>query len=259
VLHGFENLLEELPSGIDLVFIGAFTQAAQLAYALSHLFRSRGVVTALGGPHARCYPEDARQYFDYVCGFTDRAVVDQVLQDCTRHRPLGVHLSAKGQPTELPTLQERWKFIEPTLAKAPVLKVIPMIGSLGCPYTCSFCIDSTVAYQPLNFDQIAADLTFLLTKIEKPIVAWHDPNFGIRFDHYMEAIESAGPPNRIRHIAETSLSILTEPHLKRLQSNGFRAILPGIESWYDMGNKSKTRGTGMDKVRQVADHVNLIL
>jgi hypothetical protein len=63
----------------------------------------------------------------------------------------------------------------------------------------------------------------------------------------------------MRHIAESSLSLLGEPHLKRLQQNGFRAILPGIESWYDLGNKSKTRRTGMDKVRQVADHVNLIL
>ena len=27
-----------------------------------------------------------------------------------------------------------------------------MIGSLGCPYTCSFCIDSDGAYQPLAFD-----------------------------------------------------------------------------------------------------------
>ena len=27
----------------------------------SNLFRSRGAVTVLGGPHARCYPEDARQ------------------------------------------------------------------------------------------------------------------------------------------------------------------------------------------------------
>src|SRR2546430_10299500 len=31
--------------------------------SLSNLFRSRGAVTVLGGPHARCYPEDARQYF----------------------------------------------------------------------------------------------------------------------------------------------------------------------------------------------------
>jgi hypothetical protein len=34
--------------------------------------------------------------------------------------------------------------------------------------------------------------------------------------------------------------------------------LPGIESWYDLGNKSKTRHTGVDKVKQVAEHVNLI-
>ena len=51
----------ELPHDLDLVFISAFTQAAQLAYALSNMFRSRGAVTVLGGPHARCYPEDARQ------------------------------------------------------------------------------------------------------------------------------------------------------------------------------------------------------
>src|SRR2546427_3441643 len=70
---GFENLLKELPADVDLVFIGAFTEAALLAYALSNLFRSRGAVTVLGGPHARCYPEDARQYFDYVLGFTDRS------------------------------------------------------------------------------------------------------------------------------------------------------------------------------------------
>src|SRR5262245_21458741 len=50
---GFENLLEELPSNVDLVFIGAFSQSAQLAYALSNLFQNNGAVTALGGPHAR--------------------------------------------------------------------------------------------------------------------------------------------------------------------------------------------------------------
>src|SRR5437667_59525 len=58
---GFENLVAELPDPVDLVFIGAFTEAALLGYAISNLFRSRKAVTALGGPHARCYPEDARQ------------------------------------------------------------------------------------------------------------------------------------------------------------------------------------------------------
>src|SRR5258708_412996 len=109
---GFENLVEELPDNVDLVFIGAFSEAAMLAYSLSALFRSRGAVTVLGGPHARCYPEDARLYFDYVLGFTDQVVLRDVLNDCSAHRPLGVHLAAGKQPVTLPGVRERWRFIE---------------------------------------------------------------------------------------------------------------------------------------------------
>ncbi|MCZ6680744.1 MAG: radical SAM protein, partial [Candidatus Poribacteria bacterium] len=151
---GFENLVDELPDNVDLVFVGAFTQAAQLAYALSNLFRSRGAVTVIGGPHARCYPEDAQQYFDYVLGFTDKTIIHDVLQDCAPHRPVGLRLEASRQPDALPGVRERWKFVEQTLQKAPLVKIVPMIGSLGCPYTCSFCIDSVVPYQQMSFDVI---------------------------------------------------------------------------------------------------------
>ena len=257
---GFEQFPPKLPHALDVVFIGAFTQAAQLAYALSGLFRSQGAVTVLGGPHARCYPEDARQYFDYVLGFTDREVIRQVLDDVSPHRPLGLHLQAAAQPTALPGVRERWKFIESTLAKAPLLKIVPMLGSLGCPYTCSFCIDAAVPYQPLDFDVMKDDLRFLLGKYRRPRVAWHDPNFGVRFDDYLDAIEEAVPPGGIDFVAESSLSILSEPHLERLARNGFKAILPGVESWYDLGNKSKTgKLRGIDKVERVSDHLNTVL
>ena len=46
---GFENLRDELPENVDVVFIGAFTEGAFLAYALSNLFREKGAVTVLGG------------------------------------------------------------------------------------------------------------------------------------------------------------------------------------------------------------------
>ncbi len=257
---GFENLIDELPHDVDLVFIGAFTEAAQTAYALSRLFQSRGAVTVLGGPHARCYPQDSVNYFDYVVGFTDKNVVREVLHDCEPHRPIGRSLAAKQQPSDLPGVQERWKFIEPTLRKAPIIKLVPMIGSLGCPYTCSFCIDSIVPYQPLDFTELTADLTFLLTKMKHPLIGWHDPNFGIRFEGYMEAIEAAGPEGSFDFIAESSLSLLSEPHVKRLKRNGFRALLPGVESWYDLGDKSRVgRMTGLEKVRKVSDQVNMIL
>jgi len=256
---GLENLVDELPEDVDLLFVGAFSQGAQLAYAISEMFRRQGAVTCIGGPHARCYPQDSQKYFDYVLGFTDKALLNEVLEDCQPHRPLGLAKSAASQPLSLPGVRARWKFIEPTIAKSPMLKMVPMLGSLGCPYTCDFCIDSVVAYQPLDFDEMRDDLRFLLQAIKKPVVGWHDPNFGVRFDDVLGAIENAVPPGSITFIAESSLSLLAEPRLKRLAKNGFKAMLPGIESWYTLGNKSKTRNKqGMEKVEQVSDHSNLI-
>ena len=257
---GREDLLKELPEKMDFVFIGSFTEAALLSYALSSLFRARGAVTAVGGPHARCYPQDAQKYFDYVLGFTDKSLILEVLADCAQHRPLGLHLSAGRHPVQLPSVSERWKFIEQTLRKAPLIKIVPLLGSLGCPYTCDFCIDSSVPYQPLDTDAMKEDLRFLLGKFKRPRVAWHDPNFGVRFDRCMDAIEEAVPPGRIDFIAESTLSLLSEKHVQRLKHNGFKALLPGIESWFNLGKKSSTgETTGLDKVAMVSEHINMIL
>ena len=257
---GRENLIKELPDKVDFVFISSFTEAALLSYALSNLFRSRGAITAIGGSHARCYPQDAQKYFDYVLGFTNESMIQDVLLDCAQHRPTGLHLSAEHHPVELPGVSKRWKFIEQTLRKTPFIKIIPLLSSLGCPYSCDFCIDSTVPYQSLDTDAMKEDLLFLLGKMKKPRVGWHDPNFGVRFDQCLNAIEEVVPPGRIDFIAESTLSLLSEEHVKRLKHNGFKAFLPGIESWYEMGKKSKTgETTGIDKVRKVADHVNMIL
>ncbi len=257
---GFEDLAEELPRNLDLVFIGAFTESALVAYALSNQFRSQGAVTALGGPHARCYPQDAQKYFDYVLGFTDETVIRDVVHDCSQHRPAGLRLSAPRQPAQLPGIRERWEFMESTLRKAPLIQVVPMLASVGCPYTCSFCIDSTIPYQLFDPDVMMDDLRFLLTKFKRPLVAWHDPNFGVRFDDIMGSIEEALPAGRIDFIAESSLSLLSEPHLQRLKRNGFKALLPGIESWFDLGDKSRTgQVQGERKVQRVAEHINTVL
>lgn len=257
---GFEKFPEVIDRDFDLVFICAFSHSAQLAYSLSNFLQSRGTVTALGGPHARCYPQDAVQYFDYVFGFTDQQLVTDMLRDCAPQRPVGVVLSGESQPVSLPGVQERWKFISKVLEKASFFQIVPMLGSLGCPYTCSFCIDSVISYQPLDFGVLKEDLRFLQGKFKRARVGWHDPNFGIRFEEYMGLIEEAVPPDSMDFYAESSLSLLSEKNLQRLRKNGFKVIMPGIESWFDMGNKSRTgRRSGMEKVRQVAEHINMVM
>ena len=92
---GLEDLSKELPKDVDLVFICSFTQAALLAYSISNFFRSKGAVTVLGGPHARCYPDDAIKYFDYVLGFTHKSTIMEVLNNCVPQGEIGTRLSAK--------------------------------------------------------------------------------------------------------------------------------------------------------------------
>jgi hypothetical protein len=257
---GFEDLKSELPEKPDLVFVTAFTQAAHLSYALSNFFRAQGAITAIGGPHARCYPEDAQRHFDYVLGFTDKTLIRDLLADCSPQRPLGVCLAAKTQPTTIPGVRERWKFIEATMRKAPIIKIVPMMASMGCPYTCSFCIDADVPFEALDVEVIKEDLRFLMTKYKRPRVGWHDPNFGVRFDDIMQAIEEVVPDNQIDFVAESTLSLLSEDHVKRMAKVGFKALLPGIETWHDLGGKSKTGGSkGMEKVLKVSEQVNMIL
>ncbi|HSU18057.1 B12-binding domain-containing radical SAM protein [Longimicrobium sp.] len=257
---GPELLAGGLPEKLDLVFINAFSQAALLAYAFSAMYRHAGVPTVLGGPHARSYPEDARQYFDYVVGFCDRDLVREILADAGPHAPEGLYLSAKQQPASLPGLRQRWQFLKPSMDRARVLKLVPLLGSLGCPYKCSFCIDAVVPYQPLEYEGLKDDLRFFQElDLPRSVAVWHDPNFGIRFDEYLDAIEEVVPPGRITFVAETSLSLLKEDNLKRLKRNGFKAIAPGIESWFDIGDKSRMKRTmGMEKVRAVAEQANLV-
>jgi hypothetical protein len=257
---GTELLAGGLPEELDLLFVNAFSQCALLAYAFSAWHRHRGVPTVLGGPHARSYPEDARKYFDYVVGFCDKELVRDILRDPAPQRPLGAYLSAHRQPAELPGLRQRWKFLEPSMDRARVLKLVPFLGSLGCPYKCSFCIDAVVPYQPLAYDGLKDDLRFFQSlKLRQGVAVWHDPNFGIRFDDYLDAIEEVVPPGTVTFVAETSLSLLREDNLKRLKRNGFKAIAPGIESWFDIGDKSRMRTIrGMEKVKAVAEQANLV-
>lgn len=265
---GREDLVREAEAQPDMLILGSFTRSALAAYAVSSLFRRHGAVTVLGGPHARCYPEDSAKYFDYVLGFTDKPLIEDIIKECapagTRSevpaQPLGQQRAAARQPVDLPGVEQRWPYIAPTIAKSKAIKVVQMIGSMGCPYTCSFCIDSVVDYQPMGFDQIRSDLRFLTSKMNKPLVGWHDPNFGVRFDDYMGAIEDSVRPGAVRFVAESSLSLLSEKNLQRMSRNGFVGMLPGIESWYDFGNKSRaTRNSGMERVRQVSDHINTVL
>src|SRR5258706_848805 len=82
----------------DILFVSAFTRAAHIAYAVSNLVRRHGAVSVLGGPHSRCYPQDAALYFDYVLGLTDNATIAAVLSYTWPHPQFFLQPTANLKP-----------------------------------------------------------------------------------------------------------------------------------------------------------------
>jgi hypothetical protein len=253
-----EDLLHLLPSGLDVVFISAFSRAAFVAYALSRHLRAAGTATVLGGPHARSFAEHARDHFDYVCQLTDRALIADLLASAGRQER-GVVLGAAAGPADLPRIAERARFVDHCLAKsAGPMRLVPMLGSTGCPYTCSFCVDAPLPWRGMALEPLVEDLREVERRYgPDTLVGWHDPNFGVRFDEYLGAIEASG--TRLVHCGEMSLSLLGEANARRLGRAGFGLLGPGVESWFDYSDKSgRAELLGEAKVRYVAERLNAL-
>ncbi len=135
------------------------------------------------------------------------------------------------------------------------MSCVPMLASVGCPYACNFCVDWSNPFRQLSLDRLAADLRYVGEHLPGIILAFHDPNFGVKFDQVLEVIESLPPPARPPYVIESSLSILRGNRIGRLQATNCIAIAPGVESWIDYSNKAGVgRDVGLNKVVRVAEH-----
>ncbi len=121
-----------------------------------------------------------------------------------------IHLTNDTQPDSLPSIKERWDFLLEVYKKTPniVNLPVPILSSTGCVNDCEFCIDSQQKFKPLPISDVRNDLLFLKRQNKKFNVLWHDPNFGIRFDHNMDVIEQVDADN-LSHICEMYIHNLT--------------------------------------------------
>ncbi|HVH83927.1 MAG TPA: hypothetical protein VM713_06390, partial [Steroidobacteraceae bacterium] len=248
-----------LPDDLDVVFIAVYTQASALAYALAKLYRRAGVLTVIGGPHAKCFPADCLRFFDVVVKDCDRALIDDIL----RGRVDAPAIVTSGRSlASLPSVEERMPEIAAsafTNGRPTLTSLVPLLASVGCPYSCGFCIDWNTNYVPMPRDQLQADLAYLARNYPGVLVGYHDPNFAVRFDETMDVIETIPSERRNRYIMESSLSVLKPARLHRLRATRCVYVAPGIESWADFSDKSAVGAkSGRSKLDQVVAHLSEI-
>ena len=248
-----------LPDDLDVVFIGTYTPYCGLAYALTKLYRREKTLTIIGGPHAKSFPEDCLRYFDLVIKECDRYLVEDILKG--RFDPPAIITSGKPL-TEVPTIEERMPDIirsSFSRGKPARMSVIHLLSSVGCPYTCNFCLDWDNSYIPLSEDVLKNNLEYLSRNYPKVLLGFDDPNFGINFDDTLNVLEQIPESRRNPYVIESSLSILQEFRLQRLQDTNCVYVAPGVESWTEYSYKTKVgKKSGRDKLKQVTEHFKMM-
>jgi hypothetical protein len=244
-----------LPDDLDLVFLCTYTQSSALAYALAKLYRKDGTLTVIGGPHARSFPLDCLRFFDWVVLECDKPLIEEILKGTFDRNSI----VTSGRPLrDLPSVEERMPEIAASAFAGgrPVWSsMVPLLSSVGCPYTCDFCVDWNNHYALLPMDRLEADLIYLSKQWPGVMVAYHDPNFGVKFDQVLSVMEKVPAPARNPYIMESSLSILKGPRLPRLKDTRCVYVAPGVESWQEYSSKAGV-GTrvGRDKLEQLVAH-----
>jgi radical SAM superfamily enzyme YgiQ (UPF0313 family) len=248
-----------LPRNLDVLFVSAYTRSSGVAYALARLFGRDGTLTVIGGPHAKSYPADCARYFDVVVKECDKLLVADILSD--RFEPPAIVTS--GRPlTDIPTVEERLPEIAASVfrnGRPTFATTIGLLSSVGCPYTCDFCTDWNSPYSLLDENRLEADLQYLSARFPQALVAFHDPNFGVRFDETMAIMERVPPGRLSRYIMESALAIMKPSRLERLRQTNCVFVAPGVESWGDYSNKTGVGSKqGREKLEQVISHFDLL-
>lgn len=246
---------EILPADLDVIFIATYTQASVVAYALARIYRRRGTLTVLGGPHATAFPTDSVRFFDLVVQECDKALVASILR--REHEP-GSVLSSGHQLQDFPTVEQRMPEITTASldrGRRMLVSNVPLLTSIGCPYRCDFCVDWRNDYVMLPRERLLADLQYVSEKLPGILVGIHDPNFAVRFDEVLALMEEIPPERRNPYLMESSLSILRGSRLHRLSETRCVYAAPGVESWVDYSNKAGAGiSVGREKLEKVVGH-----
>ena len=219
----------------DLVALSGMTQQVCRAYEIAAVFRSRGVYTAIGGPHATVMAEEARKHVDTVVVGEAEGVWEQFLADFRRSRSQRTYVNDRLEKVDLSKSPVPRYDLIPGAFYFPSAdyKMIPVQTTRGCPRHCDFCSVPQVygkAFRVKNVSQVIADVEEAKSVANGLLILFSDDNMFIN-RRFSKELLKALIPLKIRYMAQSDIGIGKDEELLRLMyESGCVMVLIGLES-----------------------------
>jgi radical SAM superfamily enzyme YgiQ (UPF0313 family) len=213
-----------LDEDCDLVGLSCMTANSTRAYELSTEFRRRGKTVVLGGVHPTILPDEALQYSDSVVIGEAEGVWETVLNDFSNN-----------------SLQKTYHNPEPDLGKyvpkdfksilkKRLFKLIPIMTTRGCPYSCDFCCVSNLFGKKIRHIPIENVVRDIQESGSKNFMFLDDNIIG--HPRYAKELFTALIPLKIKWVGQASVSLLVKDQelMNLAAKSGCKALFFGLES-----------------------------
>jgi radical SAM superfamily enzyme YgiQ (UPF0313 family) len=207
----------------DLVGISCMTANAPRAYFLAKEFRKRGKTVVLGGIHPSILPDEALLYADAVVIGEAEGVWEQLLKDFESGR------LQKKYNVPSPSLDRYIPVNYKDCSRRNLLRVLPIMSTRGCPYSCEFCCVSSV------FGRVPRHVP--VPNVVKAIEASRARQFLFLDDNiigkpvYAKELFRAIKPLKIKWVGQASISFVHDAELMKLAADsGCSGLFFGLES-----------------------------
>ncbi len=255
----------------DLVGISVMTPAAPRAYELAAHYRSRGTKVVLGGAHITALPEEALQYADAISIFNGEKTWPKIIEDAWQDRLQRVYRAdfEEGSPSRLPVYSQETANFQRKFPRRDILQPEPsskkivvesVATSVGCIYTCNFCM-IPVMY---GRKHIASPIDFVLEDIKMVSgkrIYLNDDNFmgnpKVAEELFRRMIELQ-EEKEFEWFSQSTIVLGKRPRLAKIaRESGCKGIYIGFES-VNEGSVRENVGKGCNRVQDYVDAVQVL-
>jgi len=242
---------------VDLVGISAMTPQAHTAYKISDHYKQKGIKVVMGGIHASVLPTEALQHVDSICIGEGDAVWKDIIRDAQTNKLREIYKSDElFDMSKIPNTRSDLVKKKRTTFGHSIIQ-----ATRGCPYSCEFCITSTLfgnKYRTRPVENVIEEIR----KENNSLTVFIDDNiFGDL--EYSEKLFKALIPLKTKWAGQASLKMATkdEALLKLARKSGCAGLFVGIESINNLAKENRciSNKLGSEDLSDVSKKIKMIL